>query len=158
MPLVEDTTNDNEISRKTEKRFILFTDPKLEVGFLSRSDFGVQKLLYTDNENFFGFQSMGSHLEFKKTKHAYIYSISDYAMEADTILNLRDIKELSLTENQKEIYVLPVIQDKDAELDHILEKEGIDNILSWFENDDPFLNIFNKIHLSLGNNPKDFIY
>lgn len=158
MPLVEDTKTDNEISLKTEKRFILFTDPKLEIGFLSRSDFGVQKLLYTDNENFFGFQSMGSHLEFKKTEHAYIYSISDYAMDADTILNLRDIKDLSLTENQKELYVLPVIQDKDAELDHILEKEGIDNILSWFENDDPFLNIFNNIHLSLGNNPKDFIY
>jgi hypothetical protein len=158
MPLVENTTTDNDISRKTEKRFILFTDPKLEVGFLSLSNFGVQKLLYTDNENFFGFQSMGSHLEFKKTKHAYIYSTSDYAMDADTILNLCDIKDLSLTEKQKEIYVLPVIQDKDAELDHILEKEGIDNILSWFENDDPFLNIFNKIHLSLGNNPKDFIY
>lgn len=155
MPLITNTTTKDSIRKSTEQRYILFTDPMLNVGFLSYSNFGVEKILYTDNENCLHIPFMSGEFEFKKTKHAYMYSFSDYFMDADTILELKELKHVR--EGYDTIYILPIIDNKDPELDHVLQKEGIDTVLEWFDSEDPFLNVFNQIHKSLGNNPDDFI-
>ena len=157
MPLVENSSCNQFIDKTTENRKILFTNKKLDCGFLSNSNFSVQKVLENSSEDFFGTTHLGSILEFKKTKHAYIYSQSDYFMEADTILDLKEIKDLDIVDSEN-IYVLPLIKDKDVEYNDILKKIGINNILPLFDTEDPFISVFNKIHEVLGNNPEDFIY
>lgn len=157
MPLVKNSSCNQFIDKTTENRKILFTDKNLDCGFLSDSNFSVQKVLENSSEDYFGTSHLVSILEFKKTKHAYIYSKSDYFMESDTILSLQEIKNLDIVNSEK-IYVLPLIEDKDVEYDDVLKNIGINNLLSLFDKEDPFISIFNKVHETLGNNPEDFIY
>lgn len=156
MPLVENTQSEQFIDKTTEIRKILFTNQALEYGFISDSNFSVQKVL-DGYDHFFGTSTMNGILEFKKAKHAYIYSQSDYSMEADTVLALDELQKLDFIDGQT-IYVLPLLVDKEVEYDDILKQAGIDNVLSWFDEEDPFLFVFNKVHEVLGNNPEDFIY
>jgi len=157
MPLVENSSCNQFIDKTTENRKILFTNKKLDCGFLSDSNFSVQKVLENSSEDFFGTSHFSPILEFKKTKHAYIYNQSDYFMDANTILDLKEIKNLDIV-NSENIYILPLIEDKEVEYYDILKKIGINNILLLFDTEDPFISLFNKVHEILGNNPEDFIY
>ena len=98
--------------------------------------------------------------EVRPSKHAFIISdIStinfDTFVKPQEVFDFEDIKE----ESNGIIYQLPMGFDTENDsYDEVMEKVGIDTLLSWFDDEkDPFMRIFNEIHKLYGNDPKDFI-
>lgn len=98
--------------------------------------------------------------EIQKTKHAFVIGdINNQNLE--TFLEINEIFDLKPVKNKNIDTLYQLANEFDPEgddrLNEVVEKIGIDTVMTWFENGD-FLPTFNGLHEYLGNKPEDFIF
>lgn len=149
---------DSHSGDTTQFPLLILPKNKDDIGCILIASFSSEKRL-DDEEHHLGI-NYSLVAEIQKTKHAFVIGdINNQNLE--TFLDIEEIFDLKpvKNENLNVLYQLTNEFDPDGEhiFDEVIEKLGIDTVMSWFETGD-FLPVFNGLHKYLENKPEDFIF